>query len=472
MIRERRAVIQSLISALATKPFVMLAGISGSGKTQLARRIAAGLAAGLKENGRFSGKMLGGEVSGPSFRQMLISSDVVPSLEGEDGNEYVDVHELGGVDLSEQSAKDIRWMLRDRVAFLPVRPDWADSRKVWGYYNPLTGLYYPTDAMRVATHAYLEYIKYGDAAPRHFIVLDELNLARVEYYLSDLLSLMECPAKLEGDRIRMGEFASVHPFSRPLWSQSAPQIEMGSETSSHEQIFIGRMDIGFALAYHYLCLASSSSLVPRVSIDFDQVIHGADWARIIPPRVTFTPNLCIIGTVNVDETTFSLAPKVLDRAFVLEFNEANYEAVCSTWPGYDQIKDELAVLYTLLRPSNQHFGYRVVNELLHYLASSQGGWAAQGDFLLTSKVLPKLRGGEDRLGSVLPPLLVYSILGARDVDLLNTKAAEFVMDIAEGGTLKNVLKKLGVETARYPMTADKVYRMTRQLLETGLTSFF
>ena len=52
MIRERRGVVQSLVTALVTKPFMLLSGISGSGKTQLARRIAAGIAAGMYQDGR------------------------------------------------------------------------------------------------------------------------------------------------------------------------------------------------------------------------------------------------------------------------------------------------------------------------------------------------------------------------------------------------------------------------------------
>ena len=49
MIRERRGVVQSLVTALVTKPFMLLSGISGSGKTQLARRIAAGVAASVRK---------------------------------------------------------------------------------------------------------------------------------------------------------------------------------------------------------------------------------------------------------------------------------------------------------------------------------------------------------------------------------------------------------------------------------------
>ncbi|MDX9720800.1 MAG: hypothetical protein RBU37_08625 [Myxococcota bacterium] len=474
MIRERRGLIHNLLAALATKPFVMLAGISGSGKTQLARRLAAGLAAGLVENEAYSGRVLGNEHSGPTYGRTLQLNGTLPQWEGTDGNEYIDVQEIEGS--TPALRKTLQQTLKDRVAFLPVRPDWSDSRKVWGYYNPLTGLYYPTDALRVVLHAYLEFLAYGSAAPRHFLVLDELNLARVEYYLSDLLSLMECPCSFEDERIRMGEFASVHPFTRPLWTQSAPQIDLGAETSSHEQLYVGRMDSGWALAYHYLGLASSGSLLPRVPIDFDLVIHGADWARLAPPRIAFTPNLSIIGTVNVDETTFSFAPKVLDRAFVLEFNDVDYDAVCSSWPGYDDARRDLNTLQEILRPANLHFGYRVVHEMLGYLQNSQGGWSAQGDFLLMSKVLPKLRGGEDRLGSALPVLLAYTISGAQaegsSLPDLHRQAAQLLGLLAEGKPLSALLGSLGRERACYPMAADKAYRMTRQLLDSGLASFF
>jgi len=355
MIRERRGVVQSVVNALATKPFLLLAGISGSGKTQMARRIAAGIAAGVYENGHHTGRLLGGEVSGPAFRQMLVSNGVIPELEGDDGNAFINVHplqsptlEAGDVD----SLRELRQVMRDRVAFLPVRPDWADSSKIWGYYNPLTGLYYPTDALHVALHAYLEYIKYGDQAPRHFIILDELNLARVEYYLSDLLSLMEVPCEIaENNTIRLGEMTMIHPFHRPLWTQSAPQSTIGAKESSHEQLFIGKLEEGWGFAYTYLTMAAAGVQVPRVDVDFNQLMSGADWDRLIPPKLCFTPNLSIIGTVNVDETTFSFAPKVLDRAFVIEFNDVSYDEVCSEWPSYDAIRADLKVLHDLLRPA-------------------------------------------------------------------------------------------------------------------------
>ncbi|MBQ9394448.1 MAG: hypothetical protein IJU23_02885 [Proteobacteria bacterium] len=473
MIRERRGVVQSLVTALVTKPFMLLSGISGSGKTQLARRIAAGIAAGMYEGNNFSGLSYSGEGTAQAFKMTLAKNGIVPEILGGNGGEYIDVREPEDAYTEAQlKSSNINDVLKYRIAFLPVRPDWTDPQKIWGYYNPLTGLYYPTPATLVALHAYLEFLAYGDAAPRHFIILDELNLARVEYYLADILSLMECPTTIIGDQIKMGEFSSVHPFNRPLWTVSAPKTEMGKEDSVHEQLYIGKMDRNWTLAYHYLSAANAGMMLGKMPINVQEIISGADWHRIIPPRISFTPNLTIIGTVNVDETTFSFSPKVLDRAFVMEFNEMDYERVCHDWKGFDDARQAFVTMHRILRPENLHFGYRTVREVLDYINQAQSSWAEQGDFCMASKILPKLRGGEDRLGSILPVFLAFALTNAHDFNILHETATALVADILEGRQLPGILKRMELEHAAYPLTADKLFRMTRQLLETGLASFF
>ncbi len=452
---------------------MLLSGISGSGKTQLARRIAAGIAMGMKEDDRFNGLSYSGDGTAQAFKVTLAKNGIIPDILGDDGNAYIDIRTpedaWSADDLRNSNLNEI---LKYRIAFLPVRPDWTDPQKIWGYYNPLTGLYYPTPATLVAMHAYLEFLAYGDAAPRHFIILDELNLARVEYYLADILSLMECPTTIEGDQIKMGEFSAVHPFNRPLWTLSAPKSEIGKEDSVHEQLYIGKMDKSWALAYHYLSAANAGMMLKKMPVNLDEVISGADWHRIVPPKLSFTPNLTIIGTVNVDETTYAFSPKVLDRAFVMEFNEMNYDLVCHDWPGFADAQPALATMHKILRPENLHFGYRTVHEVLDYIAQAQSDWQHQGDFCMASKILPKLRGGEDRLGSILPVFLAFAITNDQNFETLHATASDLVADILEGRQLPGILKRLNLTQPAYPLTADKLFRMTRQLLETGLASFF
>lgn len=473
MIRERRGVVQSLVTALVTKPFMLLSGISGSGKTQLARRIAAGIAAGMYQDGRFTGLSYSSEGTAQAFKVTLAKNGIVPDMLGEAGEEYIDIREPEDVlDPQTLAGSNLNDVMKYRVAFLPVRPDWTDPQKIWGYYNPLTGLYYPTSATLVALHAYLEFLAYGASAPRHFIILDELNLARVEYYLADILSLMECPTTIVGSKIKIGELSSVHPFNRPLWTVSAPKSEIGKEDSVHEQLYIGKMDQSWTLAYHYLSASNAGMMLNKMPVALEDVINGADWHRVIPPKLTFTPNLTIIGTVNVDETTFSFSPKVLDRAFVMEFNEMDYTRVCGDWPGFADARDALVTMHKILRPENLHFGYRTVKEILDYVGQSQSGWKTQGDFCIASKVLPKLRGGEDKLGSVLPVFWAFALTDEHDFGKLHAIATDLVADVLAGRQMPGILARMGLERAAYPLSADKLFRMTRQLLETGLASFF
>lgn len=472
MIRERRGVVQSLVTALMTKPFLLLSGISGSGKTQIARRIAAGMAAGMYDDNKFIGVSYAGAATSHGYQKTLQLNGVAPEIFS-GPSDFIDLHELEETILeAEHRESGLESVLKYRVAFLPVRPDWTDPQKIWGYYNPLTGLYYPTNATLVAMHAYLEFLAYGDAAPRHFIILDELNLARVEYYLADILSLMECPTQIVDGRIKMGEFSTIHPFNRPLWTISAPKSEIGQENSVHEQLYVGKMDRSWTMAYHYLSAANAGMMLNKMPIDLEDVINGADWHRVVPPKISFTPNLTIIGTVNIDETTYAFSPKVLDRAFVMEFNDMNYDAVCSNWPGYADARSALQTMHRILRPENLHFGYRTVREVLEFIENANGNWAQNGDFCMVSKILPKLRGGEDKLGSILPVFLAYALTGETDFPKLHELANTLVADLLEARQLPSIMHSLGISGAKYPLTADKLFRMTRQLLETGLASYF
>ena len=152
----------------------------------------------------------------------------------------------------------------------------------------------------------------------------------------------------------------------------------------------------------YLAPVLSAMEQPRGELhlhDNDGDLQGA------PPRLAYPPNLVLLGTVNMDETTMGLSDKVLDRAFTVEFWEVNVTA----WPGWDdcslssdgvaEVRTLLSDLMDALRPARLHFGWRVIAEVVRYLEARarEGGELDEHEALdrvIYAKVLPKLRGDD------------------------------------------------------------------------------
>lgn len=133
-------------------------------------------------------------------------------------------------------------------------------------------------------------------------------------------------------------------------------------------------------------------------IDLHQM---SDGLSPVPQRVQYPANLCIIGTLNMDETTHGLSDKVLDRAYTLEFWNIDVDA----FPGWSAVglssaakeraRDVLKSLVQCLAPVRLHFGWRTIDDVLRYLAFREGMGGSQADALdaaIYAKVLPKLRG--------------------------------------------------------------------------------
>jgi 5-methylcytosine-specific restriction endonuclease McrBC GTP-binding regulatory subunit McrB len=88
----------------------------------------------------------------------------------------------------------------ENYCVIAVRPDWTDHRGLLGYYNPLTNQYVAPGLLRLLLRAQsdVEQAKREARAPRpYFVVLDEMNLARVEQYFSDFLSCLESNEEME-----------------------------------------------------------------------------------------------------------------------------------------------------------------------------------------------------------------------------------------------------------------------------------
>ena len=194
--------------------------------------------------------------------------------------------------------------------------------------------------------------------------------------------------------------------------------------------------------------------------------------RTIPKSLGIPQNLFVIGTMNVDETTYMFSPKVLDRAQVLEFRVSQAEMVSfledlkpinlteieNQGSGYAKgfldlsavvpeleednksaIAEMLTIFFEPLEKIGAEFGYRTASEIMRFCAYYLSFGATPADALdaaAMQKLLPKLHGSQAKLGPVL-----------------------------------ETLEKLCKESANgYTLTLKKIERM-QDRLEVGFTSF-
>ena len=143
----------------------------------------------------------------------------------------------------------------ERFKLIPVRPDWSDATDLLGYRNIENKF-----VSGIIIDAAYEAMQHLDKP--YFLCLDEMNLARVEYYFSDILSSMET-RKINDDEM----------ITQKLLSRA----QFGKDERAYDK-----------------------------------------YGDVYIPQ-----NLYIIGTVNMDETTFPLSKKVLDRANTIEFNKVD-----------------------------------------------------------------------------------------------------------------------------------------------------
>lgn len=253
-------------------------------------------------------------------------------------------------------------------------------------------------------------------------------------------------------------------------------------------------------------------------IESDERIHlHRDAERkadgiVVPKEIELPKNLFIIGTVNVDETTYMFSPKVLDRANVIEFRmeEAELEAflgnpakpdmamfagkgsafgtvflnaASSKAPPFQaalqlRYEAEMLLFFKVLRGNGAEFGYRVAHEaarFIHFYKIISGhdevelSWLPVAfDRLIAQKFLPKLHGSRTKLGPLLKKLwfLCVSDDAARGANPFDAT------DLAAKSTEKNAEPSVVVPSgAIYPLSAEKIGRMWRLLNDNGFASF-
>ena len=307
-----------------------------------------------------------------------------------------------------------------QMQLVPVRPDWSDSSDLFGHKD-LSGNFHPG-----AIIDFLKAAKENPAIP-HFLCLDEMNLARVEYYMSDLLSIIETR-----------KFNEQHTIvTKPL---------------------IGK--------------------------DYCRCTNGRnDYGEMGIPE-----NLYIIGTVNMDETTFPFSKKVLDRANTIEFSFVNlvvkataggqavaqkldnnflkteylYLRDCDDEDLIDTVCFNLEELNQILVKANLHVGYRVRDEISFYMMNNKKADLlnedAAFDHEIMQKILPRVQGSSAAIKDVLSELF--------------SKCAGDYTGFAGAAAYEQMNAYLDSKSCKYPNSAKKIAFMMRRYEEDGFTSYW
>ena len=247
------------------------------------------------------------------------------------------------------------------------------------------------------------------------------------------------------------------------------------------------------------------SHVERYFADFLSAIESKEEIPLYGEdrTIKLPENIFIIGTVNVDETTYMFSPKVLDRANTIEFDtldaidymnnnintkdfNGNIEYLQSplidsnisdlnieelkeilfniTYEGnslWDILAKELTIFQKTLKSSGFDFGFRVINEILRFMIVSWkyensptewDNWQRYFDAQIKQKILPKLHGSEKAIGEVLIKLF-NNCLNNREN---NENPKNF---------------KIENEILRYPSSAIKLQNMAKVLSQQRYVSF-
>jgi 5-methylcytosine-specific restriction protein B len=214
----------------------------------------------------------------------------------------------------------------------------------------------------------------------------------------------------------------------------------------------------------------------------------------IPSTIGFPENLFIIGTVNIDETTYMFSPKVLDRSNVIEFkvnaDEMEYFLNSSaplnlkgivglganmglsfveiardsslTVENSEELNKALMAFFNELKKTGAEFGYRSASEILRFAAvinKIEPDWTLNEsiDAAVMQKLLPKVHGSRRKLEPVLKTLGTMCLEQQLKFDDLLSAKVE--IDYTDSSKIK------------YPISLEKIIRMHENLISNGFTSY-
>ncbi len=335
------------LAAMRTKPFLLLAGISGTGKSRIVKEMAF--------------------------------ASCPPSLQDE------------------------KEVTPGNYCMIEVKPNWHDSTDLLGYFSSIQQQYVVTPFINFLIKAWI-----NPKAP-FFVCLDEMNLAPVEQYFAEFLSV------LESRKLKDGTIVSDALIKR--------------------EIFCTHID-DFKRSYY--------GVKPEKSNPIYESIEKGDsgiWASFTENGITLPQNLIVVGTVNMDDTTCQFSRKVIDRAMTIEMNKVDFHSMldleksdtlkypvnyvgaeffipkfAAARDAYLTLKSEDQLLLyneaismlegidSILTGTPFRIAYRVENELLLYFCALREEMPeADGksllnnafDDILMMKILPRIQGSDE-----------------------------------------------------------------------------
>ena len=227
-------------------------------------------------------------------------------------------------------------------------------------------------------------------------------------------------------------------------------------------------------------MESAEAVVPDLLVD-----DGVYRARSVAAGLIPLPkNLFVVGTVNIDETTYMFSPKVLDRANTFEFRvetgdldvltrpsdlsradaglAAGFLATANSNPGIEDrdFAEWLRRVHELLSASDREFGHRTFQEALRFAAlirvAGEPDPLVALDLQISQKVLPRLHGSRRELTELLNELGAFCFVGPT-----GSRLADFDASIITADADSPVL----------PRSFSKLHRMAKKLRDNHFVSY-
>lgn len=389
--------IKMLLLAMRTKPFLLLAGISGTGKSRIVKQMAF--------------------ESCPNIEQLRN-----------------DMTAPGNYELIE------------------VKPNWHDSTELLGYESEIGGQHYViTPFVRFLVKA----MRFQDKAP-FFVCMDEMNLAPVEQYFAEFLSV------LESRQLKEGVITSEPLIKAEIFAKY--------ENTLKDELFgIKRNE-----PKNYGSATEDKNVEYG---DFNNV-----YEELKKNGLRLPSNLIVIGTVNMDETTHQFSRKVIDRAMTIEMNIKDGEQ-----PFNDFFNEKTSLEYKDYPVDKRLFLPKVVqaSEALLILSEDDANYLKKNVPQLLNELNLTLNNTPFKVAFRVQNELILYFYSLREEKL--EELAEDLLKLAfdailmmkvlpriEGDEdlLKEPLKELEKFTQDYPESHKKIEEMIARLDRVHFTSFW